>query len=88
MPAAAGVAVRVVDVGLDRAAVAGLDVRHALADLDHLDPQLVAGDARIAEEGHLAEVAADVGPADADPVDAHQRLARPGLGGGVGLDPS
>ena len=43
--AAAGVAVRVVDVGLDGAAVAGLDVRDAVADLQHLDAQLVAGDA-------------------------------------------
>ena len=31
---------------------------------------------RVAEERHLAEVAADVGPADADAVDPHQGLAR------------
>jgi hypothetical protein len=45
MAAAAGVAVRVVDVRLDGAAVAGADVGHALAEREHLDPQLVAGDA-------------------------------------------
>ncbi len=81
LAAAAGVTVRVVDVRLDGAAVAGLDVRHALADRHDLDAQLVAGDARIAEERHLAEIAADVGAADADTVDAHQRLAGTGFFG-------
>ena len=41
----------------------------------HFDAEFVAGDARVAEEGHLAEVAADVGAADADAVDPDQDLA-------------
>ena len=84
--AAAGVALLAVDVRLDRAAIARPDVGHARADGEHLDAQLVARDARIAEEGHLAEVAADVGAADADPVDADQGLARAGLLRGGDVD--
>ena len=59
-----------VHVRLDRAAVARPDVRHAGADGEDFDAEFVAGDARVAVERHLAEVAADVGAADADPVDA------------------
>ena len=84
--AAAGVAVGIINIRLHGAAVAGLDVGDALADGDDLDAQLVAGDARVAEEGHLAEVAAEVRPADADPVDAHQGLAGSGRGGLGGVD--
>jgi hypothetical protein len=40
----------------------------------------VAGDARIAEEGHLAEVAAVVGAANADAMDPHHRLSGAGFG--------
>ena len=54
----------------------GLDVGDARADCEHLDAQLVAGNARVAEERHLAEIAADVGAADADAMHANQRLAR------------
>jgi hypothetical protein len=86
VPPPARVAVRVVEVRLDRAAVAGPDVYHPRADLEHLDPQLMPRNAGVAEERHLAQVAADVGAADADPVDAHQRLARPGLPGRVRFD--
>ena len=46
-------------------------------DGEHFDAQFVAGDARVAEERHLAEVAAVVGAAHADAVDAHERLACP-----------
>src|SRR4051812_47187884 len=48
-------------------------------------------DARVAVERHLAEVAADVGPADADPVDPDQGFARPRvgrLGNGDGAEPA
>src|SRR5262249_36782440 len=55
-----------IHVRLDRAALAGLEVRHALPDCDDLDAEFVAGDAGITVEGHLAEIAADVGAADAD----------------------
>ena len=86
--APAGVAVRVVDVRLDRAAVAHPDVRDPRPDLDDLDPQLVAGNPRVTEERHLAEVAADVRTADPDPVDAHERLTRAGSARCVGLNPA
>src|SRR5208282_2937623 len=74
--APAGEAALAVQVRLHRTAVARLDVRHAGADVQDLDAKLVAGDARVAVKGHLAEIAADVGAADADAVDAHQGIAR------------
>ena len=79
--APAGVTLLTVNVRLDAATVAGRDVRNALADGEDFDAEFVAGDARVAEERHLAEVAADVGAADADLMDAHQRLAGAGRGG-------
>ena len=86
--ASAGVAVAAVDVGLHGAAVAGRDVRDARADGEHLDTQLVAGDARVAEEGHLAEVAGDVRAADADAMDAEKDFAGGGRGGFGDVDAS
>ena len=58
----------------------GLTLVTPVADREHFDAQLVAGNPRVAEERHLAEVAADVGAADADAMDADQRLARPRRG--------
>ena len=78
--AGAGVAPLAVDVGLDAAAVAGSHVRDAGADGHHFDGQLMAGDPRITEERHLAEVAAVVGAADADGMHADHSLAGPRLG--------
>src|SRR5205085_6021611 len=82
----AGAALLAVQVRLDRAALAGLDVRDAGSGLEDFDPELVARDARISVEGHLAEEARDVGAADADAQHAHQRLARRGLPRLVDLD--
>ena len=84
--AAAGVAGRVVDVGLDRAAVARPDVRHALADRDHFDAQFVPQNPRIRDKRHLAEIGADIGAADAHAMHADQRLARTGRRGIGQLD--
>src|SRR5439155_1365737 len=42
--------------------------------------ELVPRNARVSEEGHLAEVTAVVRAADADAVGAHERLARPRRG--------
>jgi hypothetical protein len=78
---AAGVAGGVVDVGLDGAAIAGLDVGYAVADGEHLDTELVAEDARVRHERHLAEVGADIGAADADAMDANKGVAGAGSGG-------
>ena len=77
-PRRAGVALLAVDVRLDGAAVAGLDVGHAVADRHDFDAEFVAGDARIAEERHFAEVAGEIGAADADAMDADDRFAGSG----------
>jgi hypothetical protein len=77
--AAAGVAVRVVDIRLDGAAVAGFHICHAVADGEDFDTQLVAQNARIGDEGHLPEVGADVRATDADAVDANESFS--GTGG-------
>ena len=77
--APAGEAALTVHVRLDGTTVAGLDVGHIGADLQHFDAEFMSGDARIAVERHLAEIAADVGAANADAVDAHQRFAGAGF---------
>ena len=77
---AAGMALLAVHVGLDGAAVAGADVGDAGADGEDFDAEFVAGDARVAEEGHLAEIPANIGPADSDPMNADQGLAGAGTG--------
>jgi hypothetical protein len=64
-----------VDVWLHAAAVARLDIRDPGTDGDHLDAEFVPRNPRIAEERHLAEVAAVVGAADADRMHADHRLA-------------
>ena len=89
MPAAARVAIRVVDVRLDRAAIAGLDVLHVRADGDDLDAEFMTRNPRVAKERHLAEIPGQIGPADADVVDAHDRVIGTGLAwfGNVDLFP-
>ena len=59
-----------------RAAIARVNVGHARADIQDLDPELMAGNARITKERHFAQVAADIGAANAYLVDADQCLAR------------
>jgi hypothetical protein len=71
----AGRTLLAVDVGLDAAAVARLHVRDTRADGHHLDPQLMPRNPRIAEEGHLAEIAAVVGATDAHRMHADDHLA-------------
>src|SRR6185503_1030071 len=83
---AARAAFLAVQIGLDRAALPGLHVRDARSGLEDLDAQLVAGNARIAVEGHLAQESGDVGAADADAEDPDERLARGGLLRLVDLD--
>ena len=78
--AAAGETLLAVQVGLDRAAVADAHVADALAGRDHFDAQLVARDARVAVERHLAQVAGNVRPADPDAVDADDGVAEAGTG--------
>jgi hypothetical protein len=71
-----------VEVGLNRAAVARSQTVDALPNGEHLDPKLMAKDARVAKEGLAAVVGVDIGPTDPHPVDTNQRLARAGIGWG------
>src|SRR5262245_11362043 len=66
-----------IDVGLDRATVAQLDVRHAFADRDDFNAKLVPRNARVTEERHLAEITRDVGAANPDTVHAHHNVSGP-----------
>ena len=84
--AAAGKAGAAIHVRLDAAAVAGPHVGDALAHRENRDPELVAGNPRIAEKRHLAQIPAVIGPANAHALGAHQRLPRPGRPRFVDLD--
>jgi hypothetical protein len=78
---AAGVAALAVDVGFHGAAVAGPDPGDIGADGQHLDAKLVAWDARVGVERHLAEVTAVVGATDPDFMHADEGFTRAGLRG-------
>src|SRR5439155_26661926 len=73
--AAAGVTCWIVDIRLDRTAVARSDVGHLIAHRDDFNAQLVSQYPRIGHERHLADIGADVSSANANPMDTHQRLA-------------
>jgi hypothetical protein len=79
-PSPARVTFLAVQIRLDRAAVADRDVGHAGTDRQHLDAELVPRNARIGVKRHLAEKPAEVRAADADAVNAEERLARPRRG--------
>src|SRR6266508_642231 len=49
---------------------------HNFAHSEHLDAEFVPRNARVTEEGHLAEITAVVRAANADAMDAHERVAR------------
>jgi hypothetical protein len=78
---AAGVAIRIVYVWLDRTAFARLYVGHIRADGDYFHAEFMAGNARVTEKRHLAQVPAYIGAANAHAVYAHQCLAWAGLAG-------
>src|SRR5262245_35018632 len=80
---AAAVTVGVVHIRLNRAAAAGLHVGYSRTDGDYLHAEFMSGDTRVTEKRHLAQVAADVGAANADSMHADQRLACAGLAGGI-----
>src|SRR5205085_9154230 len=69
---------RIVDVRLNRATIAGFNIGYAVPDSDHFDPQLVAENSRVRHERHLAEVGADIRPANANAMNSHQRFTRAG----------
>lgn len=79
--APAGEARLAIHVRLNGTAVAGLDVGDAIADGKDFDAEFVTGNARVAEERHLAEVAAVVGAANAHAMHGDERFAGGGLRG-------
>ena len=70
-----GDAFAAVDVGLDRAAVAGFEPVRIVAGLDHFDAKLVPEHARITEKWLTSGKGVQVGAAYADTVDAHECVA-------------
>ena len=77
--ATARVTLLAVDVRFHCTEVARLYVRHTVADREHFDAEFVPRNARVTEERHFAEVTAVIRAANADAMNAHQRLARAGL---------
>src|SRR5262245_50567298 len=63
------------EVRLDGAEVAGLQLGHPRTDFDNFDSQLVAEPARIGEERLLAAEGVQIGPADPEAPNFHQRFA-------------
>ena len=63
-----------IQVGLDRATVPRFQVHDIRTNRQHLDTEFVPEDARIFNERHLSEIAADVCAADPYSPDRHQRL--------------
>ena|SRR2546426_11663245 len=76
VPAATRITLLTIDVWFDRTTVSRLYIRYAFANCEHLDAQLVTGNSWITEERHFAEITADIGPADANTMNSHQRFAR------------
>jgi hypothetical protein len=76
-----GVTLLTVDVRFDRASIAWPDVGDIGMDIEYLNAELMAWNARVTEEWHLAEVAAEVCAADSHLMDANQGLTRFGLVG-------
>ena len=76
----------VVDVGFERAFVAGFHMGDIFADGDDLQAEFVAGGAGVVEKGKLAEVAGKVGAADTHAVGADEGFVRPGVFGVGDLD--
>src|SRR5205823_3471088 len=77
VPAAAGVTFLTIEVRLDRTPIAGMNIGYPRTDIQDLHAQFMTRNARITEERHFAQIAGDVGAADADLVHPDQRLARP-----------
>ena len=75
-PAAlAGMAMAAIEIGLHGAMITRGDMRHTRPSGQHLHPQLVAGNARVAEKRHFAQIAGIVAAANAYPTHAYQRHA-------------
>jgi hypothetical protein len=75
-----------VQVRLDATPISGTYVRDPVADAHHFDAQFVPRNPRVGEEGHLAQVASEVGAANAHLMNADHGLTRTGSGGFVDID--
>lgn len=71
----AGVTMAAVEVGLDGAAITGCEMSDTRADCEDFDAELMTENARELDEGHFAEIAADVSAADADGTDGDKGFA-------------
>ena len=76
-----------VQVRLDGALITDLEMIDTFTDGQHLDSELVPQDAREPNEGHLSEIAADIGAADTNGTDGYQSLACRRCGWLGGFDP-
>ena len=71
-------------IGLDRAVIAGLQVRFGRVYGDDLDTQLVAEDARVGEERLAAPERMEIRAAHADATHAYDRITRSRIGRRLG----
>lgn len=71
----AGMAVAAVQIRLDATAVTRIQMPHLRADGEDLDAEFMSEDSRELDEGHLAQVTAEVGAADADGFDRNESFA-------------
>lgn len=71
----AGVAGATVQVRFDRTTISRFNLSDAGAGADHLNAQLVSENARVVNEGHLSQIAGDVGAADANGSNRDEGLA-------------
>jgi hypothetical protein len=55
-----------IQIGLDATAVTTSDIGYVSANLEHFNPKLVSENSRVLNEGHLAQVATQIGAANTD----------------------
>lgn len=69
----------VVIIRLKRALVSGLHVRDAIANGENFEPEFMTRSAGVGKEGKLAEIAGEIGAADAHAMGANESLAWAGI---------
>jgi hypothetical protein len=80
------VALLAIQVRLHAAPISGTHVGDPVADAHHFDTQFMPRNPRIGEEGHLAQVASEVGAANAHLMDTDHGLTRARSGGFIEID--
>jgi hypothetical protein len=76
-----------VQVRLDGAVITDLEMIDTFSDGQNFDSEFMPQDARELNEGHLSEIAADIGAADTNGADGYQSLACRWCGWLGGFDP-